>query len=186
MLISNKPNQPFTPVGDEDAFVGERTLRETLEKTLAKCRYFREAHYAASVRMRRNHYRIGIPAVVLSAVVGTTVFGALEHTLHLGIRIAVGAVSVGVAVLTAIQTFLRFGERAEAHRVASAKYESLSNEIRLLMAVPPNDVEEKGPELVRRVGDLFFEAPELADIDRLAAKDPSLSPSYKAYKQARK
>jgi hypothetical protein len=117
--------------------------------------------------LKRNHYRIGIPTVVLSAIVGTTVFATLEKDVHIGVRVVVAGISLTVAILAALQTFLRFGERAELHRIASAKYESLSNEIRLLMSVPPLDV-EKAKDALKRVGDLLAESPELAAVDRRA------------------
>src|SRR4051812_10822647 len=70
------------------------------------------AHHLAADRFERLNYRLGIPAVVFSTVVGTAVFATLQKEVDLRIKISVGLISVAAAILTALQTFMRFSERA--------------------------------------------------------------------------
>src|SRR3954465_14441285 len=78
------------------------------------------AHYMLAHRLRRRNLGLGIPAVVFSTVVGTSLFASLtqEH-VNISVRIIIGCVSVLAAVAAALQTFLRFAERAAQHVTAA-------------------------------------------------------------------
>jgi hypothetical protein len=77
------------------------------------------AHYTAESRYSKLHYVIGVPAAVFSAIVGTTIstiFASLETTVDIRVKIVLGAISIITAILTGVQTFLRYSEQAERHR----------------------------------------------------------------------
>ena len=79
----------------------------------------KHAHYLLATRLRRRNLWIGIPAVVVSAVVGTSLFASLANGtegLPVELRVVIGSLSVSAAVLSAIQTFLRFAERSGRQR----------------------------------------------------------------------
>jgi hypothetical protein len=99
-------------------------------------------HYAAAQYFGNAHNAIGIPAVILSTVVGTTVFAALQKQVNLGGQIGVGAISVLAAVLAALQTFLRYSERAEKHRAAAAAYAAVRHRLEATTNTP---VAVRGP-----------------------------------------
>ena len=95
-----------------------------------------EAHYSLATSLVRSNIRFGVPVVVLTTFVGTTVFATLQRPdVHLGLRILVGTISVLAAVLASLQTFLRFGERAEKHRAAAERWASIRREIDALLAL---------------------------------------------------
>jgi hypothetical protein len=106
-------------------------------------RAHRDAHRDASIGLRRWHYLLGVPALVLSALVGMVVFATMQRGVPVEVTTAVGAVSVCAAVLTACLTFLRCSDRAEQHRQVSAEYEGIANRADLLFAIhqstPAND-----------------------------------------------
>ena len=56
------------------------------------------------------------------------------------IRIAAGTVSLIAGVLASIQTFLRFGARAEQHRVAAERWAAVKREIEKVRALPAEQV----------------------------------------------
>lgn len=95
------------------------------------------AHYECARYFERLHLWLGLPAVVLSTVVGTTVFASLSKVTDLAFQIAVGLLSVIAAVLTGLQTFLRYSELAERHRLVGARFANLKHRIELLTAFPP-------------------------------------------------
>ena len=78
------------------------------------------AHYGSADHFSRKSYWLGIPVIVLSTVVGTSVFAALQKQPGPGLQIALGLASVLAAVLASLQTFLGYSARAEKHRVAGA------------------------------------------------------------------
>jgi conflict system pore-forming effector with SLATT domain len=96
-----------------------------------------EVHFQTAEYLGRWNLFLGIPVVVLSAIVGTGVFATLQRDVNIGIRIAAGVTSVIAAVLASVQTFLRFGARAEQHRVAAERWSAIRREIEKALALPP-------------------------------------------------
>ena len=99
------------------------------------------AHYFLATNLHRRNLALGIPVVILSAIVGTSLFASLAaptESFPLRLRIAVGTVSLLAAVLAAIQTFLRFAERSERHAQAADWYSAIRREIDELLALPPD------------------------------------------------
>jgi hypothetical protein len=72
-------------------------------------------------------------------------FATLHANPNTFIKIAVGFASVLVAILTGIQTFLRYAERAEKHRLAGVRYGSIKREIEQKLAFAPKNSEELLP-----------------------------------------
>jgi hypothetical protein len=100
------------------------------------------AHFLATEPLVRANFRLGLPVVLFSTLVATSVFASLETAVSLGVRIAVGLVSISAAILSALQTFLRFEERAEKHRAAGGQYGALRRELEQIRAIgPPYDVD---------------------------------------------
>jgi hypothetical protein len=80
------------------------------------------AHYRAAEGDDRRNQWIGWPSVITSTIVATSIFAALNQSTEARTKIAAGFVAVVAAVLAALQTFLGYGERAEKHRLAGARY----------------------------------------------------------------
>ena len=97
-------------------------------------------HYRAALRFSHLKVLLGVPAVALATIVATSVFATLGSTPRIGWNIGVGLMSVGSAVLSALQSFLGYGERAERHRSAGAKYNGLGRELELWLAAGDENV----------------------------------------------
>jgi hypothetical protein len=82
-------------------------------------------HQRQADRFRVLSLVVGIPVVVLTTLVGTSAFAAVTHGASKTARLLVGVVSILAAVLASIQTFLGYGQSAERHRIAGARYASL-------------------------------------------------------------
>lgn len=90
------------------------------------------AYYMMADRLRRRHYRLGIPVVLLSSMVSTTLFADVEKYQ----RIIAGLVSLLAGVLAALQTFLRPAQAATEHGFAADWYAAIRREIEELLALP--------------------------------------------------
>ena len=94
-------------------------------------------HRVMADRMRRRYLMLGVPVVVLTTVVGTSVFASIQdQKVPTGVRVVVGSVSILAAVISSLQTFLRYGMRAEGHRVAAIRYETLRRDMAAVLAIP--------------------------------------------------
>lgn len=98
-------------------------------------------HYEAGRIFELRHFWLGVPAVVMSTIVGTAVFASLgrfaDEEAMLLPKIAVGLLSVTAAVLVSLQTFLRYAEQAGSHKTAGAKYAHIKHRLEMLAAMPP-------------------------------------------------
>lgn len=117
-------------------------------------------HYRAALRFSRLHFWIALPTVVLSAAVGTAVFATLQQQSAFWLQFVVGAMSVLAAILTALQSTLRYQELAEKHRDAGAKYNALGREIELMITLREADP-DKINNLRVRIDSLALESPHI-------------------------
>ncbi|HET7235187.1 MAG TPA: SLATT domain-containing protein [Actinomycetota bacterium] len=101
-------------------------------------------HRLMADRLRRRYLMLGIPVVVLTTVVGTSAFASVQNASETGDGaansqtwlIVVGVISVLAAVLSSLQTFLRYATRAEGHRIAALRYETLRRDMAETLALP--------------------------------------------------
>jgi hypothetical protein len=95
-------------------------------------------HRLMSDRMRTRHLMLGIPVVVLTTVVGTSVFASLQSSANVptAITVAVGTLSLTAAVLSSLQTFMRYALRSDGHRIAAIRYETLRRDMAEVLAMP--------------------------------------------------
>lgn len=105
--------------------------------------------------------------MILTTFVGTSVFATLGRNVDLWLRIGVGMISVLAAVLASLQTFLRFGERAEKHRSAAELWASIRREIDEMLALHPTYLASRGDpkqyldDLRRRMDEIAQQSPEM-------------------------
>jgi hypothetical protein len=101
-----------------------------------------DAHYDAAKHFARKHYWLGIPAIILAAVVGTSVFASLEKEVNSTVKIIVASCSILSAVLTGLQTFLNYNQRSEKHRTTASQYSSVKREIEQLLTLSEQQLEQ--------------------------------------------
>jgi len=103
-----------------------------------------DAHYKLASGLRRNNLLMGVPVVIFSSIVGTSLFATLadpNKSISPTFKIIIGMISLLAAILAALQTFLRFGERAEKHVVAGDWYAAVRRDVDELLAL---SAEERG------------------------------------------
>ena len=110
-------------------------VRQTLESWSGRARREAEAHRRACRRLERLNYHIGIPTVVISSLVATSVFASLNENVSMPIKLAVGFISVAAAILSGVQTFVRPSVRAEQHRTAQIELDRIVRDIETLFTV---------------------------------------------------
>lgn len=94
-----------------------------LLKWILRARESQMSHYEMADVLGRRNRGIGVAVIGMTAVLGTSAFLSLiAASASPVIRVIFGLVSVTASVLAALQTFLRYDERAEQHRSAGARY----------------------------------------------------------------
>ena len=142
------------------------TYEELVDQWLLSAQMSMGVHYEAAQLFESRHYWIGIPALTLATVVGTTVFAVLKKDVDITVQLATGGASLLAAVLTALQTFLGYSGRAAKHHAAGASYAALVRQIHEELAFP-SDVEEDQRRFVEMIRLRF---------DTLSKESPSMPP----------
>jgi hypothetical protein len=107
------------------------SLEQLLGGWLIHSHKARDRHDLASRTYAKGQYALGIPALIVSTVVGTSVFSSLSSKEVPALW--VGLLSITAAVLTAVQTFMDFGGRSDKHRMAAVKYKASIRTIEYLL-----------------------------------------------------
>lgn len=92
--------------------------------------YSSKGHFYAGQRWSNLHLWVGIPAAVLAAIAGASALS--EFQSH---AVIAGILSIVVAALTAVATFVNPNERAISHKNAGNMYNSLRNRARIFYSI---------------------------------------------------
>lgn len=130
----------------------------------------RAAHYRAAKDATVKHYWLGIPSILISTAIGTSIFATLNNNPAEGFKMIVGSVSFLSAVLSSLQTFFKFSEVAEKHRVAGAAYGDIKRKLDILKleySIKDHPSQEDALKELKRVseklGELAKESPNIPD-----------------------
>ena len=112
---------------DEKRLFTPEAIPELLNGWLIHAHKCRDRHDIAARLYAKGQYGLGIPSLVVSTVVGTSVFTALSDNTKPELWVAL--LAIAAAVLSALQTFMDFTGRSDRHRNTGVKYKAM---IRLL------------------------------------------------------
>lgn len=121
-------------------------------------------HYECGSRFHRFNLLLGIPTIIFSTIVGTTVFATLSKDSSARIKMFLGLLSVSAAVLASLQTFMAFGDRATKHRLIGSRYGSVRRSLEMLKTFPPSDEQEMKrivEEIRKELDDLAESSPDV-------------------------
>lgn len=122
----------------------------------------RAHHISASAYSRYNLY-LGVPVILLSTLVGTAIFAALQNNPDQALKILTGITSVLAALLSALQTFLGFNEKSSLHKTAAIKYAALGREFSLLeLKIAGNDSFDR-PKAIAELEAILHKIAKLAE-----------------------
>jgi hypothetical protein len=107
-----------------------KTDADLLLSWLRRARESQFAHYAAADKLLWKGQALGGPVILLTTIVGASAFTSVAtQVIPTYAKLLVGAFSVLAAVMSGLQTYFKFSERADKHRVFGAKYGALRREL---------------------------------------------------------
>jgi hypothetical protein len=137
--------------------------RELLKGWLVHDRKGWTKHAEAARRLERQYRLIGTLSVVLSAIVGASIFASLEASFGVWSRIGAGFISIFAAVLSGLLTFNRYEERTEKDRIASVRYKASLKELEALLSTGNANIDDSTVERIEA---------EFRDLERSAPVVP--------------
>lgn len=100
--------------------------------------YSAKGHFYAGQCWVNTHLWLGGIAAVLSAIAGASALSQFDY--H---NIVAGSLSIIVAGLTAIITFINPKERASVHQKAGNRYNALRNDTRIFYDIELSEIDDK-------------------------------------------
>lgn len=122
---------------DNQLSTAEQPISKTKEEIIREAKRIEEAllysskgHFAASHFWSNFHLWIGIPMVLLSAVAGASALAHFDNS-----HVVAGGISIVVAALSGVITFLNPHEKNASHLSAGNHCDSLMNKVRIFWSI---------------------------------------------------
>jgi D-aminopeptidase len=139
-----------------------REAKRLEESTL----YSFKGHHCAARGWTNRHLWLGIPTVIISAIIGAAAFSQYtkEYTL---VGIIAGFMAIAVAILSGVTTFLNPNDKESAHISAAHAFDKLNGDSRLFWSIEcwqePSDevLTSQLRELVDRRHELNSSSPQI-------------------------
>lgn len=92
--------------------------------------YSAKGHFVSANFWTNFHLWVGIPMVLLAAIAGASALSQFDSK-----HIVAGIISIIVAALSGVMTFLNPNEKANSHFNAGNNYDSLQNKVRMFWSI---------------------------------------------------
>jgi len=123
--MADQPSTAEVPVPEaKDEIIKEA---KRIEESLL---HSSKGHFEAARFWSSFHMLIGIPVVVISAVAGAAAFKQFDAS-----HVTAGVLSLVVAALSSVLTFLNPNAKSATHQTAGNKYDSLMNKTRIFWSI---------------------------------------------------
>jgi hypothetical protein len=147
------------------------------QQTLRSVRISHKAHRRAAAAFDRRATWLGVMTVIVTTVAGTTFFSSGATGNSVALKVVAGALSIGAAVLSALQVALKYGDRCAAHAAAGHAYGILRRDTEELLATAdaspdPGSFQEALKAIRRRWNEVDEGAPHVPQemYDRVVRK----------------
>jgi hypothetical protein len=125
-----------------------------------------KGHHEACSGWSKRHLYLGLPTVIISAIVGAAAFSQAAKA-DPWIGVVAGLLSISIAVLSGISTFLNPSEKQSAHLIAAHGFDKLNNDTRIFWSIEAWQEESDEVitsqlrELVERKNELNSKSPQI-------------------------
>jgi hypothetical protein len=103
----------------------KQTMNNTtdkLKRIKVDALYGKKKHFNAADRNERNHYRIGIPLVIINILTGSILFYVITDGASNWVKYVPLILALISALLSGFQTYLNLQKKVEGHRRVGNKY----------------------------------------------------------------
>ena len=119
-------------------------------------------HTRAAVVYERRAKVLGVITTLISAIIATAIFSSAAASTNATLLVVAGILSAAAVVVSALATFLNYGQLAANHRLASIAYGGLRRRIELITVFEdPSDLGKKMPEIAEAWLKLEEASPDL-------------------------
>jgi hypothetical protein len=116
------------------------TATELLRFWLLHAHKGRDRHDLAARRFAGRRRWLGVSAIVLAVVVGSSVFTSVGQQPSVWMQVTTGLLSILASLLAALQTFLDYEGRSQRHQLAASKYKAIIRELEEALSTPDQQI----------------------------------------------
>lgn len=116
---------------------GEKPVSKTKDEIIKEAKRIEESslfsakgHFEAARFWGNFHLFIGVPAVILSAIAGASALSQFDNS-----KTIAGLLSILVAALSGLMTFLNPNEKSSVHHDAGNNFDALQNTVRMFWSI---------------------------------------------------
>jgi hypothetical protein len=96
--------------------------------------YSSKGHHRAAAHWAQSHLWLGLPMAILSTIVGAATFSQYAEQ-YPEVAFIAGCISITVAVLSGVTTFLNPNKREASHLAAAHGFDKINNDARVFWSV---------------------------------------------------
>ena len=98
-----------------------------------------DAHYESGRRFAYRNAQLGIPSIILAAIIATFAFANVGRSVPVYFQITIGSLAAIQFVIASLHTWLRHSELTEKHRQAAARYAAIRRHIEQVLVLGADD-----------------------------------------------
>lgn len=95
---------------------------EKLKRIKVDTLYGKKKHFNAADRNESNHYKIGIPLIIINVLTGSVLFYVLTDGVNNWVKFVPLVLAFIAALLSGFQTYLNYQQKVEGHRRIGNRY----------------------------------------------------------------
>jgi len=96
--------------------------KEKLKRIKVDTLYGKKKHFNAADRNEKNHYKIGIPLIIINVLTGSVLFYVLTDGVNNWVKFVPLILAFVAALLSGFQTYLNYQQKVEGHRRVGNRY----------------------------------------------------------------
>ena len=117
----------------------QKEIEKTLLHWARNTKRSQRMHYVSAEYYTKLNMYFGVPVATLTMIIGASVFLTIESEVALNWKIAAGLLSILAGVLSGLQTFMGFSEKAAKHNSAASGYGAIKRKLEELIILIKDD-----------------------------------------------
>lgn len=118
-------------------------IQNMLEKWHRRIRATHKGHYKDAAILETRQRKLGIIVVILSTIVGSSIFASIATNPSTEVKLITGSLSVLVVVLATLQTYLNYPAKVITHILAATQLSSIKKKIEEQLSAGADEQELK-------------------------------------------
>ncbi|MCD4486913.1 SLATT domain-containing protein [Chromobacterium vaccinii] len=113
----------------ENKYTPPQTPEELVLTWIKRVRESQFSHHHCVEFYKVVHFAIGVPATILTAIVGTSIFKVATSSPNSSPSYLIISLSILAAILSGLQTFLNVQAKINAHKIAADKFSEIRRDL---------------------------------------------------------